>query len=1129
MYEKQKKMKFNDQFIRDFRSLIRLGILVHVLLCYLIAPVKAYGQEDLASLKLKNIKMIDAIKAVEKACNYKFVYNNNEVNVDREITVNTENKNAETIVREIFAGYNITVENNTVIVSPSKTSINNLNSTQQSSRKRTITGKVVDAENEEPLIGVTVKLKGTNTGVVTDIDGNYSITINNKNDVLEFSYIGYLEQEMEVDNLAIIDVEMKTDNTQLDEVVVVGAGVQEKVSVTGAITSVQGKTLRMPTSSLTNAFAGQLAGVISMTTSGTPGAVSEFYIRGISTFGGRATPLIMLDDVEISAHDLNNIPAETIESFSILKDASATAIYGSRGANGVMLVKTKTGNHNERTKINVNLDNSINAPMNFPEFVDGATWMELYNEALLSRSPKANPRYSQERIDATRLGVNPYVYPDVNWKDVIFKDYAMNQRANLNVQGGGSKATYFMSVQTNHDTGLLNSRKVHSWDNNINNWGFNFQNNISYKLTPSTMIDLRMNTQIRQNQSGNYNPADLFGKMQAANPINFPVTFPEQEGDEHIRFGSSVLTSNFYRENIYATMLNSFKEVRESTINTSLKLYQGLDFITKGLSTTFLANFKNWSYSNYSRSIDPYYYRVVSDSYDPETNEYRIERLGTSGTEYISQSDIYKNGDQTFFLQGTVDYRRRFGLHDLAGMLLYTQREYKDNVLPHRNQGISGRFTYNYDDRYLAEVNFGYTGTERLAKGKRFEFFPAMSLGWILSGEEFFEPLTDVFSFLKLRGSYGLIGSDETGLYAGAAHYLYIDQVNLSAGGYGYTTGENLGNTLYGPQMINYAVQNAGWEKVKKMDIGVDMELFRSLNITADYFYDRRFDILLQREAWPESLGYYTAKPWANKGKVDNWGFEVSTNYHRQLSKDFLIELRGNFTYTQNKNVDVDDPIYRYPWQSATSKPLSRIEGFIAEGLFTSQEEIDNSPIQNLGSTPIPGDIKYRDITGNGIIDDEDRTMISEYGGVPRIQYGFGASLNYKKFDFGIFFNGSAKRNIMTGLMDPFGQSDNNVFKFIADNRWTVDNPNPNALYPRLGLLTTETANNSHGSTYWMRNGNFLRLKMLEFGYSFDHGRIYLSGNNLAVFSPFKLWDPELSWNSYPLQRVFNIGLQLNF
>ncbi|MDD4397924.1 MAG: carboxypeptidase-like regulatory domain-containing protein [Dysgonamonadaceae bacterium] len=395
MYEKQKKMKFNDQFIRDFRSLIRLGILVHVLLCYLIAPVKAYGQEDLASLKLKNIKMIDAIKAVEKACNYKFVYNNNEVNVDREITVNTENKNAETIVREIFAGYNITVENNTVIVSPSKTSINNLNSTQQSSRKRTITGKVVDAENEEPLIGVTVRLKGTSTGVVTDIDGNYSITINNKNDVLEFSYIGYLEQEMEVDNLAIIDVEMKTDNTQLDEVVVVGAGVQEKVSVTGAITSVQGKSLRMPSSSLTNAFAGQLAGVISMTTSGTPGAVSEFYIRGISTFGGRATPLIMLDDVEISAHDLNNIPAETIESFSILKDASATAIYGSRGANGVMLVKTKTGNHNERTKINVNLDNSINAPMNFPEFVDGATWMELYNEALLSRSPKANPRYSQ--------------------------------------------------------------------------------------------------------------------------------------------------------------------------------------------------------------------------------------------------------------------------------------------------------------------------------------------------------------------------------------------------------------------------------------------------------------------------------------------------------------------------------------------------------------------------------------------------------------------------------------------------------------------------------------------------------------------------------------------------------------
>lgn len=1120
-------MKCNDVCLRGFSPFIRFGILVLALLCCSITPLKAFGQGELSSLKLTNVKVIDAIKAVEKTSDYKFVYNNNEVNVNRIITVDTENKDAMTIVKEIFSGYDVVFIDKTVIVSAKKSSDGNATVNQQPTQRRTITGHVSEGGTGEPLIGVSIMIKNTGTGTVTDIDGNYSIQVENNKAVLEFSYVGFLTQEIAVENLGVIDVEMNTDATKLEEVVVVGAGIQKKVSVTGAITSVKGQTLRMPTSSLTSSFAGQLAGVISMTKSGAPGSTSEFYIRGIGTFGGRATPLIMLDDVEINATDLDNIPAETIESFSILKDASATAIYGSRGANGVMLITTKSGHVNERTKVNVTLEQSFNTPMNFPDFVNGATWLELYNEALLSRTPNATQRYSQEVIDATRSGINPYVYPDVDWKEIIFKDMAMNQRANINIQGGGQKATYYMSIQSNHDTGLLNTKKVHSWDNNINNWGYNFQNNISYKLAESTKIDLRMNAQIRQYKSGNYTMSDLFAKMQSANPINFPITFPAQEGDEHIRFGSSVLTGNTYRENIYATMLNSFKETNENTINTSLKVSQGFDFITKGLSATALVNFKNWSQSGYNRSIEPYLYRVADGSYNSQTQEYEIERLGTSGTDYISQSDISKSGDQTLFIQGTIDYSRTFGLHNVGGMLRYTQREYKVLVLPSRNQGYSARFTYAYANKYLAEVNLGYTGTERLASGSRFEFFPAMSLGWVLSEESFFEPATDLLSFAKIRGSYGLIGSDETGLNAGAPHFLYIDQVNLSA--ISFNTGEDLGYKLTGPQMLEYAVLGAGWEKVKKLNIGLDLELFRSLNVVADFFYDKRYDILLKREAWPESLGYYTAKPWSNKGKMDNWGYELSANYNKQLSKDLLIELRGNFTYTQNKYVDVDDPIYKYPWQSSTGKPASRIEGFIAEGLFTSQEEIDNSPVQNLGSTPKPGDIKYRDINGDGIIDDFDKTMISEYGGVPRVQYGFGVSMRYKDFDFGVFFNGSANRTIMSGLMSPFGNNDNNVFQYIADNRWTVENPDPNAAYPRLGLLTSDTQNNNQTSTYWMRSGNFLRFKQLELGYSFNHGRVYLSGNNLAVFSPFKQWDPELSWNAYPLQRVINIGVQMNF
>lgn len=992
---------------------------------------------------------------------------------------------------------------------------------------RQITGAVRDAETKETLIGVIVKVKGTETGTVTNVDGVYTINVSGGSETLVFSYIGYTTQEIQVGDLGVINVDLKPEGTELNEVVVVGAGVQKKVSVTGAITSMKGTSLKMPTSSLTNALAGQLPGVVSMTTSGAPGSTSEFYIRGISTFGGRATPLIMLDDVEISISDLNSIPPETIEQFSILKDASATAIYGSRGANGVMLIRTKSGNVNEKTRVNVTVENAFNVPTGFPNFVDGATWMELYNEALESRNPGSAVRFSQELIDATRSGQNPYLYPDVNWKDVIFRKYTTNQRANLNIQGGGSKATYYMSIQANHDTGILNTKKVHSWDNNINNWGYNFQNNITYKLTPSSTIDLRMNAQIRQNQGGNYTPNDLFAKIQTANPINFPITYPQVEGDEHIKFGSSVLTGNVYRENIYATMLNSFKEIRENTINISLKAKQDFDFITKGLSATLLVNFKNWSMNSFTRSIEPYLYRV--NTYDEATGEMTLNRLGSSGTDFIAQSDISKGGDQTFFLQGTIDYNRDFGPHKVGAMLLYTQREYKSAVLPHRNQGISGRFTYSYDYRYLAEVNFGYTGTERLPKGDRFEFFPAISLGWVLSSEEFFKPLTSTIPYLKLRTSYGLIGSDETGLNAGAPHFLYEDVITLSHKDMGYTTGVNLGTRYQGPFVHNYAVRGAVWEKVKKFNVGLDAELFSALSVTAEYFYDRRYAILLKREAWPQSLGYHVAKPWANKGKVDNWGFEFSLNYNKQVTKDLQMELRGNFTYSQNKYVDVDDPVYRYPWQSRTGFPLSYTMGYVAEGLFRSQEEIDNSPVQSLGSTPLPGDIKYRDITGDGVIDGDDRVMISEYGRVPRIQYGFGASMQYKKWDWGVFFNGSALRTISSGLMSPFGQYDNSVFQFIADNRWKPDSPDPKALYPRLGIQTSDTANNAPMSTYWMRDGSFLRLKQAEVGYSFSHGRVYLSGNNLAVFSAFKQWDPELSWNTYPLQRVFNLGVQLNF
>ena len=688
--------------------------LKYIVLLLLFYPLNILGAQGVISVKGQAMTIKQAIQLIEKNSNYTFFYNAADLK-------NTTNKNLncegtiEEVLKEVFKGSGITymIKGNEIILKVNKEEA----AQQQPKKKRTVTGTVVDAENGDPVIGATVVVKGQKDGVITDLDGNFTIAISGSKAQLEFSYIGYRKKTVDVGDLGVINVKMESDNQLLSEVVVVGAGTQKKVSVTGSITSVKGLELKAPSSSLTTSFAGKLAGVISMTSTGEPGAASEFYIRGVSTFGGRATPLILLDDVEISTADLNNIPAETIESFSILKDASATAIYGARGANGVMLITTKTGKENEKTRINVTVENSFNKPMNFPDFVNGATWMEMYNEAQLTRNPGATPKYSQLDIDNTRNQVNPYIYPDVQWKDVIFKNMNMNQRANVNISGGGSKASYYMSLQANHDTGLLDTKKVYSYNNNINNWGYNFQNNISYKITSTTKIDLHMNAQIRNKKGPNYSTSDLFAQMLYCNPINFPVTFPAQPGDTHIRFGNAIWTGSSVRTNPYAYMLSSFKEYNENTLNTSLKINQKLDFVTKGLSVQAMVNWKNWASSSYNRTIEPYYYGIKGGSYNPSNpTDYEIERLGTSGTDYLKTSDISKASDQTFYLDARVNYDRQFNLHHVTGMLMYMQREYRSSVLPERNQGFSGRFTYDYGQRYLVELNFGYNGTERLAK-----------------------------------------------------------------------------------------------------------------------------------------------------------------------------------------------------------------------------------------------------------------------------------------------------------------------------------------------------------------------------------------------------------------------------
>lgn len=1098
------------------------------------ANIETYNQEKTFTFEMWNKPVKEVLNYIEKNSQFIFFYYNNTIDIKRNVSLSVKDKPITFVLDQLFKGMDVRYEIKDRQISLKKNEGQQYPQSKKQ-QKRKLIGTVMDASTDDLLVGVSISVKGTpGVGTITDLEGKFSIEVSN-NTELEFSYIGYKKQTLMVGDLGVLNVKMASDNEMLSEVVVVGAGTQKKISVTGSITSVKGEGLRSPSSTLTNNFAGKLAGVVAVTKTGEPGAASEFYIRGVSTFGGRATPLILMDGVEISSGDLNRIPSESIESFSILKDASATAIYGARGANGVMLVTTKNGAENSKATINVSFENSFMQPTKMVDYVDGATWMEIYNEALLTRTPGASPKYSKDVIDLTRSHTSPYLAPDVNWRDVMFKDMTMNQRANVNVSGGGSRVTYYLSLQANHDTGMLDIPKTYSFDNNINRWDYIFQNNIAYKLTSTTKVGLRMNAQIGQHKGPGYSVSDLFKYAYYANPITFPATYPSQEGDTHIRFGNAWLTQGERTYlNPYAKMMESFKEENYSTLNTTLNIEQDLGFVTEGLSVKALINFKSYAASDYTRTMEPFYYLAKMSSTE---DNLQLERIGNSGQEYIQEGEIQKANDNTFYLDARIDYSRTFGQkHSVSGMLMYMQREYRNGTIPNRNQGFSGRFTYDYKHKYLVEVNFGYNGTERLGKNDRFEFFPAMSLGWVASGEDFWKPIEKYVNYFKIRGSYGLVGSDETGFQANpaAAHFLYLDEVNLTGSG-GYHTGYlgNIGGDYKGPVINSYAVTNAGWERVKKLDIGVDLELFNQVNLTFDYFYDKRYNILMRRASWPVIMGYQNAVPWSNIGAVDNMGYEFSINWRKELFKEFIIDMRGNLTYNKNKYIYKDEPNYPYVWKSDTGRPLSTTKGYIAEGLFASQEEINVSPTQSLGSTVMPGDIKYRDVNGDGLITEDDMVVLSDYGNIPRIQYGLGVNITYKKFDFGVFFNGSAQRTIMINGISPFfsdmSYGERNLMSFIAKDYWSERNPNPNAAYPRLGIQNSQIENNMKASSYWMRNGNFIRFKTLELGYTFPHCRIYLSGDNLAVWSPFKLWDPELGYDSYPLSRTFNVGVQLKF
>lgn len=1109
--------------------------------CFLVAALQAkspvYGQAKTFTVSLKNVTLKEVISYVEKNSQYVFFFKPEVINQSTQISVSLKNATVKQLLDKVSEQANIVYEmkERQIVLKEKKVSEQSV-----SQKKRLLQGLVKD-EQGNPIIGASIQLKNTGTGVITDLDGLFQIQVTDKNSVIVISYIGYVTQEISVGDRSSITVQLKEDTKSLEEVVVTAFGAtQKKETMVGSIQQVRPAELKVPSSSLSTSFAGRMAGVIAIQRSGQPGADgADFWIRGKSTFGDATGVLIVLDGVEISSSDLNALDPEVIESFSILKDATATAMYGTRGANGVMIVTTKSGQDLLKPIINFRLETSMSQLTSVPEMVGGVDYMKLYNEALTTRGITTG-LYDDTKIRATEQGLNPLVYPNVDWYNEMFNKNAFAQRFNFNIRGGKKAVTYFMSASVKHDAGNLKSlsKDYFSYNNNINVMRYDFVNNLSIKATNTTKISLGLNVSLRDWKGPSAGVDGIFSMSREASPVDFPIVYPARNDKEiYTLWGgmSGGIYNNGYR-NPVAEYVVGYKKQFASTVNANIRLDQDLKMVTKGLKLHVLASFKNWSKTETTRKAG--YNQFEIDQYNEATGEYTLSRVGNEQKTALNTKGA-ATGDRRIFIQAYLDYKRKFGVHDVNAMLLYNQDQLDNNKpdnllssLPRRKQGIAARLSYAYDDRYLAEVNFGYNGSENFAKNNRFGFFPSIALGYNISQEKFWEPISNVISHFKLRGSYGLVGNDGIN-----ERYAYLEDIVLSSDKWKYTTGVNQNVNLQGPVWNRYYNPNLTWEVGKKLNVGFDMQLFHQVNLNFDVFKEIRSKIYMQKvNTLPDFIGTGETKIYENSGKMKNVGFDIALDYNKQITKDFFLSFKGTLTYAHNTILERDEPPFQlYPNLSSVGYSRGQHLVYVADGLFRDQADVDSHAEQTLGYIPQPGDIKYvdqPDANGNcdGIINTNDRVYMG-YPEDPEIVYGFGPSMKYKNWDFSFFFQGAARTSILMSGFHPFGKNaTRGVMKFIADDYWSESNPNPNAAYPRLTRDTN--ANNTVNSSYWLRNGAFLKLKNAEIGYTFKMFRAYLNGSNLLTFSPFEHWDPEMGGGSgmkYPTQRVFNIGIQFTF
>ena len=929
---------------------------------------------------------------------------------------------------------------------------------------------------------------------------------------------------------------LEEDISDLDEVVVVGHATQRKISVVGAVTNVEVKDLNVPATSVSNMLGARVPGIIAVTRSGEPGKdFSEFWIRGISTFGASSGALVLIDGVE---GDLNLVDPEDIESFSILKDASATAVYGTRGANGVVLVTTKKGVAG-KLKVNVKANVGLSYSPRMPEYVGAYEYATLANEAALSRG--MNPIFSDVDMALFKNGMDPDLHPDVNWRDVILKDYTWNQQYHLSASGGGEVARYYMSMGFQNKEAIFKQDKgINKYDTNVNYKQYNFRANIEVNMTKSTILNLNLETiLVNQNSPGYGDNSDALWEAQAnLTPVTVPILYSTGQfptyGTNNSEMSPYILLNHTGYRNYFG-----------NTSNLILSLRQDLSMLTKGLSATVLFNFNSNGKMWASRSKTPELYYATERNRDGSLNLTKVTDAVPQG--YSGWEEV----DRKYYFEARANYERLFNkTHRVTGLIHFYLQDYVNSknktpltAIPKRYVGLSSRLTYSWKDTYLIEANLGYTGSEAFENGKKFGFFPAISGGWIPTQYQFMKDALPFLSYLKFRASYGEVGNDKL-TWDDSVRFPYLTIIGNGNSGI-WNSGSGLTETQVGSN-------NLRWEKAAKTNFGIDMKLFGDrFDMTVDFFKDVRSGIYQQRASTPGEMGLVTL-PWANVGKMKSWGIDGHVAYTHTFTPDTYITVRANFTQSKNEILEYEESIKRYPYQSAVGYQSGINRGLIALGLFKDEADIENSPQQNLGSVVLPGDIKYKDVNGDGVVDDGDVVPL-EYSNTPQIQYGLGTEFNYKNWNLSVLFEGTARMKYFVGGSGyyPFaGEDTGNILTMVADpnNRWISaeisgdpSTENPNAKFPRLTY--GNNSNNNRASTFWLRDGSYLRLKNVTLAYStqnklfkkvgIQNATFSLIGENLWLWDKGdKIFDPtQASSNGakYPIQRVITLQCNLNF